>query len=123
MQGIPSQSIDLVFSSPPYFDWEKYSQEPTQSYLRYPTYRKWIEGFMQPTIEESYRVLRRKGRLALNLSGGLRRPSPVEVHSVASRVGFRLEHSGTLRLARVPYMHPRSVGPSKLEEFLVWSKP
>jgi SAM-dependent methyltransferase len=120
---MPSRSFDLIFSSPPYYDWERYSHEPTQSFQRYRTYEEWLERFMRPTIEESYRLLRRKGRLALNLSGRLRRPSPDEAHRISTRAGFRLEYSSTIRFARIPYMHPRSAGPNKVEDLLIWTKP
>ncbi len=120
---MPHRSFNLVFSSPPYYDWEKYSNEPTQSFLRYPTYEKWLDRFLRPTIEESYRLLRRRGRLVLNISGRLRRPSAEDVQSIAERVGFRFKYASSLLLARVPYMHPRSIGPNKIEEVLVWTKP
>jgi hypothetical protein len=119
---MPSRSVDLVFSSPPYYDWEKYSDEPTQSFLRHRPYENWVAGFLGPVIAQSYRVLRRSGHLALNVSGGLRHPSSSEVQDIARRAGFRLVCATPLNLARVPYMHPRSSGPKKQEQLLVWVK-
>jgi SAM-dependent methyltransferase len=118
---MPSRSIDLVFSSPPYYDWEKYSDEPTQSFIRHRPYENWLSGFLRPVIHESYRVLRPSGHLALNISGRLRRPSFEEVRGIARQAGFRFRFPIALGLARVPYMHPR-LGPSKEEQLLVWRK-
>jgi len=36
-------SLDLCFTSPPYFDTEKYSDELTQSYIKFNTKEKWVE--------------------------------------------------------------------------------
>ena len=41
------ESLDLCFTSPPYFDTEKYSNEDTQSYIKFPTSRDWINGFLR----------------------------------------------------------------------------
>jgi SAM-dependent methyltransferase len=62
-----SARFDLVFSSPPYFRLERYSEEESQSYKRYPDYRRWLRGFLRPVLEQSHRVLRRHGQLALNI--------------------------------------------------------
>jgi SAM-dependent methyltransferase len=63
-----SQTFDLVFSSPPYFNTEKYCLEPTQSYLRYPTRQLWREGFLKPLVEKSLRYLRPQGTFAINIA-------------------------------------------------------
>ena len=60
--------FDFVMTSPPYFDVEKYSNDPDQSFLRYPTYDKWLKGFLRPMIEISYDRLNKGGYLALNIS-------------------------------------------------------
>lgn len=36
--NLPCNGVDLVFTSPPYFDTEKYSNETTQSWVRYSDY-------------------------------------------------------------------------------------
>lgn len=120
---LSGRSVDLVFSSPPYYDWEKYSHEPTQSFIRHRPYENWLDGFLRPVIEESYRTLRRRGHLAINISGRLRRPSLEEVREIARVAGFRFLFSTALGLARIPYMHPRLAGPKKQEQLLVWVKP
>ena len=65
---IPHELVDLVFTSPPYFDCEKYSDEPTQSYLRHPTREEWTEGFLRELIAGSHLVLKKNGYLAINIA-------------------------------------------------------
>ena len=54
----PSEKVDLCFTSPPYFDTEKYSDEDTQSYIKYPEEQKWIDGFLFSTLENCYESLK-----------------------------------------------------------------
>jgi len=61
-------TIDLCFTSPPYFDWEKYSQEETQSYKKYPTSYEWLNGFLLDTIDKCHHALKLGGILALNVA-------------------------------------------------------
>jgi|GEM_PF-645666 len=61
-------SVDLCFSSPPYFNAEMYSDEDTQSYRRYPTIDKWVDGFLRATIRNCTKVLRGQCFLILNIA-------------------------------------------------------
>ena len=61
-------SIDLCFTSPPYFDWEKYSDEETQSYKKYPAVQDWIDGFLWHTIDKCHYGLKAGGILAMNVA-------------------------------------------------------
>ena len=56
-----SESIDLCFTSPPYFNTEKYSNEPTQSYIKYPTENEWVNGYLKDTICNCYKALKMGG--------------------------------------------------------------
>jgi hypothetical protein len=114
--------VDLIFSSPPYFDWERYSGHPSQSYVRYRTYERWLSCFLGPLIEHSHEKLAQDGYLVLNVSEGRRLPTPDAVECLARRVGFKLHRRIPLLLARVPYLHPRSWGAFKPEVLLVFQK-
>lgn len=65
--------FDLVFTSPPYFNLEAYSNDDRQSCVRYQTPGAWRTGFLQPLIAKSLQVLRPGGVLAINISTA---PSP-----------------------------------------------
>jgi hypothetical protein len=59
---------DFVFTSPPYFTIEKYSQEETQSWKRYPEINLWLEGFLFPTLKNIYESLDEGGRMVVNIN-------------------------------------------------------
>jgi SAM-dependent methyltransferase len=60
--------FSVALSSPPYFNCERYSEEATQSYLRYPLYQDWKERFLNVVLGESHRVLAKGGYLLLNVA-------------------------------------------------------
>lgn len=62
------ESLDLCFTSPPYFDTEKYSDEPSQSYKRFSTAEAWNEGFLRKTIQNCRTGLKDGGHLVLNVA-------------------------------------------------------
>lgn len=59
--------VDVAFSSPPYFDLEKYSDSDSQSHVKYPDVSLWLDGFLLRTFQNIYRLLKPGGYLALNL--------------------------------------------------------
>ena len=60
--------FDISFTSPPYFDTEKYSDSDTQSYKKFNTYDAWIDGFYRHTIYNSCNSLKLDGVFAVNIS-------------------------------------------------------
>jgi hypothetical protein len=62
------ESVQLCFSSPPFFAHEKYSDEPTQSYLKFPTRDLWLHGFMKQTLANCWRALKPDGHLVINIA-------------------------------------------------------
>lgn len=61
-------SIDFAFSSPPYFNLEQYSDEITQCYNKFPTLEEWFEGYVKPTIENTYKMLKPNSYYAVNIA-------------------------------------------------------
>lgn len=78
-------SVDLVFSSPPFFNLEIYSNEASQSSCRYKTYDEWRAHFLATVIAHSARVLRRSGYFAINVSSSRRCPLERDTIELASR--------------------------------------
>lgn len=72
---IEEEEFDLAFTSPPYFDFEEFgiksssTRESTQSTIRYPSLKEWIQGFLIPLALRAGRALRVNGHLALNIEG------------------------------------------------------
>lgn len=60
--------FDLCFTSPPYFDTEKYSTEETQSYIKYPELEKWLNGFLRDTINNCYKYTKPNGYTIINIA-------------------------------------------------------
>jgi hypothetical protein len=61
-----TNSIDAVLYCPPYFDMEIYPDNSgNQSIDKYPTYDKWLEGYLFPTLKLCSIVLKRGGKMAV----------------------------------------------------------
>ena len=59
---------DAVFTSPPYFIKEFYSNDEFQSETRYGRdYGKWLKGFLKPFIEKSVSYLKEGGYFIVNI--------------------------------------------------------
>lgn len=61
-------SLDLCFTSPPYFDTEKYSEDKEQSYIKYNTKEKWLEGFYKKTMTNCFNGLKKNGYMIINIA-------------------------------------------------------
>jgi len=59
---------DLVFTSPPFFDFELYENSPTQSIEKFSTLEKWLKGFLFPLAEKAYSALVINGYFGLYIS-------------------------------------------------------
>jgi len=93
-------SLDLCFTSPPYFDLEKYADEPSQSYVKFDNKQAWIEGFLRPTFKNCYYGLKQGGYMLINIAdvkGKHNINLELETIITAESVGFT--HENTLQLA------------------------
>lgn len=70
----PDTKYDFIFSSPPYFDLEKYSKEPNQSYIKYDTYEKWLEKFLEKVFSNCREMLKPNGIFAINIANTPKHP-------------------------------------------------
>jgi cytochrome c553 len=59
--------FDMCFTSPPFFDLEHYSDEKTQSIVKYPTLDMWVDGFLTALIKNAYKALKHLGIIAINI--------------------------------------------------------
>jgi hypothetical protein len=60
--------FDLVFTSPPYFNVERYSYDDTQSWVRYKDIDDWNTEFLQKTLNNLWRSIKTGGYLLVNIS-------------------------------------------------------
>jgi hypothetical protein len=99
-----ANSLDLCFTSPPYFNQEKYADEPTQSYIKYPTREEWIEGFLIKTFENCHWGLKDDGLMIINIADVIGRNSiKLEEDTIksAEKAGFKLRKKFYLALSNV----------------------
>jgi hypothetical protein len=90
-------TLDLCFTSPPYFDTEKYSDEETQSYKKYPSTDLWINGFLKDTISNCFHGLKKDGYMLMNIANTPKyKVIETETIRLSKEVGF--DHIDTLYL-------------------------
>jgi hypothetical protein len=83
------QSLDFVFTSPPYFGWEAYGDEPEQSSIKFETSDIWKEMFLKQTISNAHRGLKDGKYLALNVANTKQyKTFEEDTVSLAKSVGF-----------------------------------
>ena len=83
--------VDLCFTSPPYFDTEKYSTEISQSFRKFPTPDEWLDGFLGQTIKNCHVALKANGTMVLNVANVKSMPNlESETVRIAEENGFEL---------------------------------
>lgn len=93
--------FDIAFSSPQYFNTEIYSDEPTQSCIKFNSYERWVKGFLKPTIDNCIDVLKPDGIFAINIFANLPNIKKIIQHLCDSR-GFALYKIDKLLLQVMP---------------------
>ena len=61
-------AYDAAFSSPPYFNLEIYTDEPTQCMNRYTNMDAWFEHYVEPTLRMLHKGLAEDGIYAVNIA-------------------------------------------------------
>ena len=65
---IPKDSFDTVFTSPPYFNIERYTQEDNQSWKKFKKLNDWLRGFLFPVLKKSWAGMQTDGTMIINIS-------------------------------------------------------
>jgi len=98
----PKNSLDLCFTSPPYFDCEKYSDEETQSYKKYPTKELWLNGFFRKMIKKCYYGLKKNCYLIINIANTTKYDwIENETKAICQEEGFMLDDTNYLILSSI----------------------
>jgi len=61
-------SVDFVFTSPPYFNREQYSQDESQSFKKFSAYEDWRDNFLKPTLTTAYELLNDNRYICWNIA-------------------------------------------------------
>lgn len=90
-------SLDFAFTSPPYFNWEQYSDDAGQSFAQFSTNEDWNEGFLRKTIQNVKHGLKSGKYMGLNVAD-IKSHKTFEDDTVriAKEEGF--EHTDTYKL-------------------------
>jgi hypothetical protein len=94
--------IDMVFTSPPYFNREAYSEDENQSYKKYgSSYDDWRDNFLRPTLETAVEWLRPGGYLLWNIADILVKNEylSLEQDSKDILLGCGMEYQYVLKMA------------------------
>jgi hypothetical protein len=93
--------VSVVFTSPPYFAKEVYSEDPEQSCHKFSEYEHWRDGFLKPTLENAYQLLKKDGYLIWNIADAVFKGDmlPLEEDSCNIMKELGLEHIETLKMA------------------------
>lgn len=93
-------SLDFVFTSPPYFDWEKYSDEETQSYKKYNSKESWIEEYLFQTFKNCHKGLKNNKYMAINIANTKNFTNlEEETIRIAKKANFKLVDTWKLALS------------------------
>jgi hypothetical protein len=93
--------LDLVFTSPPYFNREAYSEDENQSYKKFSSYDSWRDGFLRPTLETCVKYLKNDRYLLWNIADLLVSGDylPLEEDSRKILESLGMEYKYTLKMA------------------------
>jgi len=92
---IPSleNKIDIAFSSPPYFNYEKYVDEDTQCYNKYPNYSDWLNKYWDETVKNIKKYLKKDGLLILNIKNVKKYNLQKDMVEIIEKNGFLLQET------------------------------
>lgn len=62
------ETFDLIFTSPPYFNIEKYNTDETQSFKKFRKIEDWLSGFLFESLKQAWEHLEVGGHLLINIS-------------------------------------------------------
>jgi len=122
------EDVELAFSSPPYFNLEKYCDEPTQCMNRYTTLDDWFDGYAAPTMQNIYRGLNTDGVFATNIadykSYGNKEYKVVDRwRETAEKIGFKYQRTIRMILNTRPGVgNDKTKGREKWEGVYVFTK-
>jgi len=117
------ESLDLCFTSPPYFRTEKYSAEPTQSAIKFPEKESWLQGFLAQTIRNCFIGLKANKFLAINIANVKAYPElESDCIRVAQENGFVFVDTFFYALSKIMGSRNNSASKFKLEPLFIFQK-
>jgi hypothetical protein len=97
--------LDFAFTSPPYFDRERYSNDETQSFKKFNNYDSWRDGFLRPTLTTAFEYLRNDRYILWNIADikvGKDKFFPLEQDSIDILTELGCEYKGKIKMTMSP---------------------
>jgi len=102
---------DMIITSPPFYNMEKYTDESTQSHIRYKSYETWKRMFLYPLLRKCYLMLQEGGKMIIYVNN-------IKGHSIFDDTKFYMTNMKNLKYLGFITWQNRKY-PKKL---LVWEK-
>jgi hypothetical protein len=120
-------SYDAAFSSPPYFNCERYNDEPTQCYNKFANLDAWFEQYVEPTLSMIYQGLSTDGIYAVNIADYKQGKESFSIvdrwTAISEKVGFKSVDTIKMLLTTRPGVgNNRSKNATKSEGIYVFRK-
>ena len=79
---LTNKSFDMMFTSPPFFDFEVYSNDDQQSINTNPNFKSWIKNFLFESIDKCWDHLEESGKLIIYIGDtpGSNPTIPMNIH-------------------------------------------
>jgi hypothetical protein len=61
------EKFNLIFTSPPFFDFETYSKHQGQSILQFPKFESWMKGFFITSLKKGWDLLETGGYMVIHI--------------------------------------------------------
>ena len=93
--------LDFVFTSPPYFNREQYSQDENQSFKKFGAYEDWRDHFLKPTLTTAFSYLKNNRYICWNIADikvGSDTYIPLEQDSIDVIESLGGEYIGTYKM-------------------------
>ncbi len=95
------EKLDFVFTSPPYFNREQYSQDENQSFKKFSAYEDWRDNFLKPTLTTVYNFLKNDRYICWNIADikvGSNKFIPLEQDSIDVVESLGGEYQGIYKM-------------------------
>jgi len=86
-----TKPVDVVLTSPPYFNLEVYTDDPQQCYNRYNNFDVWVENWLSPLISNSVGMLNDGGVSCWNVMNFGKNDLANRVIDIHSKLGWELK--------------------------------
>jgi len=120
-------AYDAAFSSPPYFNCERYNDEPTQCYNKFTDLDAWFEQYVEPTLSMVHRALSPGSVYAVNIADYKQGKESFSIvdrwMKISQQVGFDYQETVNMLLTTRPGVgNNRAENSTKSEGIYIFTK-